>query len=467
MKMMTRANSHLMLIFTLSLCCLHCDDETLSETSQADEETADRAPEDSPAFVVDASPGEVAEQELRILRQETPRDLRLEWIYREFGYQQFPSEIFARKGGSGESMAHEFLNRLGQQIYQQALLAHLDGDTAYADNALMLLKATVSANLRYKNDPNNSSETNDNRFLESGWFLNFLVRGARILDLMMPQKWKQQNGWGNFKGWDLNRWLGWSVDQDWKIGEALNKKILDLTAHAGTMNWVGRIDTRYGATNRTFAMIEAQMRVAELRGGAIGKYTVNPAEWQKGCVLEQQGSIGDLFEIFRGYLAYYFNKPLSKDPKEFKLNYAPDKSWVNSNPNLLNIEDCRDPSNLGFKAKCLINKDAFRNDTYHPLMGLASILHIMDIAERWGYSLTEEEEEKVIMGLRWAAFNNTPGVTWKWGSSGIQVWELAFRFFDEEDLGPYCKRDLENNRSNDKNKKAGLAWGYVVIAEGF
>jgi len=428
------------------------------------------------------SDAEVWNQELRVLEQETPKQLDLEAIYRDYGYSEFPSRIFARKSpptaedrrnermpaGKDDSAAHRLLMRIGQQIYQQALLADKSKDLVHADNALLLIRKIVEVKLGFMSDPKNPNEFNDNRYLAMGWFLSLVARGARILDVQMTPDWKARNDWNGAKA-SLNAWIGFGINQNWPINEAANQTPLNLAAQAGTMNWVGDNDSLYGATNRTFAMLEAQMRVAELRGGRLGPTNLKQNAWNKTPrhPLENDGSIYQIFQNFRAYLNQYFNVPLNSDPKLFKLKYNPSRNTVNFDPNLLNKEPCLDPSNYGYKADCLVNKDAYRNDTYHAQMGFASILHILDIAKRWGYDLTPEEHEKVIMGLRWASLNNTPNVTAEAPSNGVAVWELAFRFYPADRLGPYCQRDLAASRSNDWNKKARLAWGYSRVAWGF
>jgi hypothetical protein len=423
------------------------------------------------AALAGMSDAEVWNQELRVLQKETPRNLNMEWFYKEFGYSAWPTQLFARKRKPGDpnedSPAHKFLMRLGQQIYQQALLADKSGDWAYADNALKLIRKLSESKLTFTSDPNNPSDHNDNRFLETAWFLNFVARGARILDVQMKDDWKNRNNWAAAKN-ALNQWIGGGINQNWDMSQAPQQTLLNLAAQPGLMNWVGNTDSQYGATNRTFASIEAQMRVAELRGGRLGLTAVKRNAWneQRKLPMQHDGSIYQLFQSFRVYLNYYFNVPLNQDPREFVLKYNPGRSSVNADPNLLNKEPCRDPMNYGYKADCLLNKDAYRNDTYHPLMGMASILHIIDIAKRWGYDLTPEEHAKVIMGLRWAAMNNTPLVTSHTVTTGIPVWELAFRLYKAEDLGPYCQRDLAADRAADWRKRASLAWGYSRVALG-
>ncbi|HET9239289.1 MAG TPA: hypothetical protein VFO10_18660, partial [Oligoflexus sp.] len=373
------------------------------------------------------SDGDVWNQELRVLQQETPKNLNMEWFYKDFGFSDWPTRLFAEKRAAnnqnGESSAaHNFLERLGQQIYQQALLADKSGDAAYANNAVTLIRRLTDSRLGFINNPNAPYDTNDNRYLEISWFLSHVARGARILDIRMGEDWKKSSDWTNVKG-ALNNWIGWNVNQQWNPADALTQTPLNLAAHAGTMNWVGDQDVGYGSTNRTFAMIEALLRVAELRDGRLGSTVFNPNAWQ-GKV-EHDGSVWQLFQLFRGYLKYYFHVPLNADKNKFKLNYKRmNEGLVNANPNLLNIETCQDPAGFGYKAKCLINKDAYRNDTYHAQMGFASILHILDIAKRWGFDLTPEEHAKIIMGLRWTSFNNTPGVTGSGGAYDIPLWEV-------------------------------------------
>jgi hypothetical protein len=417
------------------------------------------------------SDAEVWNQELRVLQQETPKNLNMEWFYKDFGYSEWPTRIFAKKRKAGDpeekSAAHKFLVRLGQQIYQQALLADKTGDWAYANNALMLIRKVSDSNLSFYSDPNNPNEHNDNRFLETAWFLNHVARGARILDIQMKDDWKNKNNWAAAKN-ALNQWIGGGINQNWDMSQAPQQTPLNLAAQPGLMNWVGDKDTQYGATNRSFASLEAQMRVAELRGGRLGLTSIKRNAWneQRKLPMQHDGSIYQIFQSFRVYLNYYFNVPLNQDPQQFVLKYNPGRSSINQDPNRLNKESCLDPSKLGYKADCLVNKDAYRNDTYHPLMGFASILHIIDIAKRWGYDLTPEEHAKVIMGLRWAAINNTPLVTSNTVTHGIAVWELAFRLYKAEDLGPYCQRDLAAGRAFDWRKKADLAWGYSRVALG-
>jgi hypothetical protein len=424
---------------------------------------------------------DVWNQELRVLQQETPRDLKLEFIYKDFGYSEFPNRIFARKGlptaedrekeripaGKNESAAHRFLMRLGQQIYQQALLADKSGDTVHADNALMLIRKIVDVKLGFMSDPKNPNEHNDNRFLESAWFLSLVARGARILDVQMKDEWKNKNNWAAAKA-GLNQWIGGGIDQNWGMPDAPRQTPLNLAAQSGIMNWVGDQDSLYGSTNRTFAAIETLMRVADLRGGQVGFTKVKRNAWNESQnhPMQHDGSIRQLFQTFRGYLHYYFNVPLNSNPELFKLKYNPGRSSVNYDPNLLNKEPCLDPSKFGYKADCLLSKDAYRNDTYHPLMGMASIVHILDIGKRWGLDLSPDEHEKVIMGLRWAAMNNTPLVTSNVSTYDVAVWELAFRFYPADKLGPYCQRDLAANRAADWRKKASLAWGYSRVSLG-
>jgi hypothetical protein len=413
------------------------------------------------------SDGDVWNQELRVLQQETPKQLNMEWIYKDFGYSEWPSQIFAERkvGGNQESAAHRFLERLGQQIYQQSLLADKSGDTAYASNAVTLIRRITDSRLGFINNPKAPLDTNDNRYLEISWFLSHVTRGARILDTRMGEDWKKANNWAGVKD-ALNNWIGWRINQNWATADALQMSPLNLAAHFGTMNWVGDQDTLYGSTNRSFAMIEALMRVAEFRDGQVGPMVTAANAWQGK--IEHDGSVWQLFQFFRGYLKYYFHVPLNADKNKFKLNYKRmSEGLVNANPNVLNIEDCPDPAGFGYQAKCLINKDAYRNDTYHAQMGFASILHILDIAKRWGFDLTPEEHEKIIMGLRWTSFNNTPGVTGSGGAYDIPLWELAFRLYKAEDLGPYCQRDRDISRSQDWYKKAGLAWGYSRVALGY
>jgi hypothetical protein len=408
-------------------------------------------------------------QELRVLQAETPAALNLESYYKDLGYNQWPTRLFADKINPNSS-AHYFLQRLGKQIYQQALMADKSGEQKYANNSLTLIRSLTDSHLAFINNPAIPNDTNDNRFLEIAWFLSHVARGARILDMRMSEGWKAANDWSGAKD-ALNNWIGLNVNQNWDIKDALNQSPLNLAGHAGTMNWVGSRDSGYGSSNRTFAMLESLMRVAEFRNGKLGPMNLNANAWL--AKTEHDGSIANIFQLFRGYLSYYFYVPLNSDPNQFKLNYKRDATGqispgvINNNPQKLNIDDCPDPSEFGYQAKCLLNKDAYRNDTYHPQMGLASILHIIDIARRWGMDLSREEHEKIIMGLRWASFNNTPGVTGKDGAYDIALWELAFRFYKAQDLGPYCERDLKVSRSQDKYKKAGLAWGYSRVAIGY
>ncbi len=428
------------------------------------------------------APSEAYQQELRVLRQSTPRVLDWSSFSKEFGYDRFPSEIFARKGGvmtpeerqeertppgTTDSAAHRFLMQLGQQIFQQALLSHLAGDVSYADNAVSLLRALVDARLRFKNDPKNPSQVNDNRFLEMAWFLSLSARGAHILDETMSAEWKDSRRWASVLK-EFQTWIGSGIDQNWPMEQALQKSPLDLIAQPGLLNWVTESDWQRGATNRTFASLEAQMRVAELRQGTLGpvRLVANAWQQQQGSPLVHEGKLSDLFGTFRSYLHYYFNRPLARRAGELSLKYDPNRTLVNSDPELLDQEVCGDPLQLGYNAMCLLNKDAYRNDTFHAQMGFASVLNIIDIGRRNGLLLSPYEEEKVIMGLRWTSFNNVDGVTGK-PAHGIPVWELAFRFYSEEALGPYCKRDLEADRRDDSNKDMAIAWGYSLLAEGF
>ncbi len=448
-----------------------------AETILFTEPKQNAAPLESGSTAV-MSDADVWNQELRVLIQETPKTLNMEWFYKDFGYSEWPKRIFARKGkpsaedrineripvGKDDSAAHRFLMRVGQQIYQQALLAHKSGDTVYADNALLLIRKITGDQLSFISDPKNPKEHNDNRFLASAWFLSLLARGAHILDTQMNEEWKTKSNWAEGKN-ALNQWLGTDINQNWDMSEAPQQSPLNLAAQAGLMNWVGNQDSLYGATNRSFASLEALIRVAEFRGGRAGRTTLRLNAWNKDR-LQHDGSIGDIFQMFRAYLKYYFHVPLNTDSRLFILKYNPGRSSVNQDPELLNKETCRDPAKLGYQADCLVNKDAYRNDTYHPLMGFASILHIIDSGMRWGYELTPEEHEKVIMGLRWAAMNNTPFVTSEIPTYGIAVWELAFRHYSADQLGPYCQRDLDADRAVDGRKRAALAWGYSRIAFG-
>ncbi|HYX32353.1 MAG TPA: hypothetical protein VE954_04515 [Oligoflexus sp.] len=416
------------------------------------------------------SDGEVWNQELRVLQKETPRTLNMESFYKDFGYSEWPGKIYAHKKlasdkNQDDSPAHKFLIRLGQQIYQQALLGDKSGDPVYSDNALLLIRRLLDSKLGFINNPDNPSLTNDNRFLEIAWFLNLAVRGARILDVTTSDEWKSKYNWAAVKA-GLNAWMGDSVDQNWTLKDALNQSPLNLAAHAGLLNWVGDSDTTYGSTNRSFAALEALLRVAEFRGGRLGPMKLLGNAWD--AKREHDGSVWHIMQSFKGYLKYYFHAPINRDNTQFKLNYKKSAgSLINSNPDILNMETCLDPSNYGFRANCLVNKDAYRNDTFHPLMGFASLLNIIDLVKRWGYDLSPEEHERVIMGLRWVSLNNTPGVTAAKSSNGIAVWEVAFRLYPADKLGPYCQRDLAANRASDNNKRADLAWGYSRVALGY
>jgi hypothetical protein len=469
-----------LLSLLLTACGSSESSETLGQYGKQTKNPKQEVPIDV-AALTGMSDADVWNQELRVLQNETPKQLNIEAMYKDYGYSEFPSRIFARKGkptdedrknermpaGRDESAAHRFLMRLGQQIYQQSLLAHKSGETVHADNAVLLIRKIVDTKLGFMSDPKNPGEHNDNRFLETAWFLSLVARGARILDTQMTEDWKNKSKWSSTKA-DLNQWIGGGINQNWPMSEAPHQTPLNLAAQAGLMNWVGDQDSLYGSTNRTFAAIEALMRVAELRNGHLGFTAVKQNAWNKAQnhPMEHDGNIRQLFQTFRGYLHYYFNVPLNSDPKLFILKYNPGRSSVNYDPNLLNKESCRDPAKFSYKADCLVNKDSYRNDTYHPLMGFASILHILDIAKRWGYDLSPEEHDKVIMGLRWAAMNNTPLVTSNVSTYGVPVWELAFRFYPAEKLGPYCQRDLAADRAADWRKRSSLAWGYSRVALG-
>ncbi|MCX6130723.1 MAG: hypothetical protein NTX25_16900, partial [Proteobacteria bacterium] len=340
-------------------------------------------------------------------------------------------------------------------------------NTAHADNVLMIINKIVKAQLRFKNDLNNPLETNDNRYLEFGWFLTAAARGVNIVNQSMSEQWKTEHKWNDALH-DFNDWIGEGINQNWDIKYALKQSPLNIVSQTGTMNWVGTIDTQFGATNRSFAMLEAQFRIAELRGGKLGPVILIPNAWQKKQQFPKQhdGSIAVLFETFRGYLKYYFNKPISNNPKEFVLKSDPSHVVLNNNPEKPDELPCGDPLKLGYRALCGLNKDAYRNDTYHPQMGLASVLHIIELGKRYGLELTDDEHQRVIKGLRWASFNNVDGVTAA-SAHGIPVWELAFRLYSADELGPYCQRDLLANRSQDEFKKAALAWGYTELTGGY
>ncbi len=426
------------------------------------------------------------DRELRVLLSQTPRDLKFEALYTPYGYEQFPNQVFARKGGpktpeerirekmqpnNSDSAAHRFLTDLGQQIYQQALLAPLTQDSTYADNALLLLNKIVAVNLGFKSDPLNSTEYNDNRMLEAAWFLTNVARGARILDRTLDAGWKQRRNWEQSKA-NLNAWIGFQVDQTRFVFTAQTDpeviadtfegaRMIELASGPGLMNWVGVGDTVNGSTNRTFAALEAQFRVAEFRGGKLGSMKLQPTQWMQRdkLPLAHDGDIAQLFTSFRGYLKQYFLTPPGQNTGTFILGYDPKRT---TKVGEWNAETCRDPLNLSFKAECLVNKDGYRNDSYHPQMGLASVMNILQIAKRRGYDLSPEEHTMVKKGLRWACFFNQPGIANKdtQGSFGIPVWELAFRFYGEAELGPYCKAILLKNRAEDQNVRASFAWGY-------
>ncbi len=431
--------------------------------------------------------------QLDVLEAETPRVVSIEEIASRSGYTGFPSTVFARKGGvltdedrklektpprNNDSAAHRFLIDVGQQMYQQALLAYLSRDPVYFDNARALLAALVQSKLRFINDPKDPTETNDNRMLESAWFVTLVARAARIIDLKADAAWKQKNQWEMFKS-QLNAYLGWNFDQtrftvtpDYsaaKVAEAYEKAtLIELASSSGLMNWVAQVpeNSKTGSTNRTFAALEALFRLAEFRGGKIGYAKWAATHWSDKDKLprESEGQMSDLFLNFRYYQRQHFITPNGQNTGDLIIKSDPQRTTIAGE---LNREPCKDPAATGYKADCLVNKDAYRNDNYHPQMGLASVMNLIQIGKRNGLELTPDEHEMVKQGLRWACYYNYPGIVSPGanGSFGIHTWELAYRFYGKEALGPYCQMILDKNRSKPQLQKASFGWGFDLINE--
>jgi hypothetical protein len=357
-------------------------------------------------------------RERRVLERETPRGLAIDELAAKAGFDEFPSRVFAPKNAGG-SPAHVLLTGVGKQIYQQALMSSLTGDMQYADNAHNLIQKLVDVDFNFKGAPARPNDMNDNRYLEAAWLLSHVARGARILEQTTPDSWKR-------KGWQqtleaFNTWVDQGRDTSG------TKPMIQLIADRGTMRWVSDNDQQ-GSTNRTFALLEAQMRLAELRGGK----------------LTRDRSIEAIFAEFQGYLGRYWTAERSC------------------------LGDGAHPGSQ--RLRCLPNKDEDRHDTYHPLMGLASIVHIVDIGGRFRLELSSDEREKVVKGLRWGADNNTsrPGPhANRQLTYGVPVWEMARRHFSPSDLGPLAARDWLKARSADWSVRAGLAWGYTLLALGY
>lgn len=357
-------------------------------------------------------------RERRVLERETPRGVTADELAAAAGFGEFPSRIFAPKNGGG-LQADKLLGGVGKQIYQQALMSSLTGDMQYADNARDLIQKLVDVDFNFKSDPARPNDTNDNRYLAAAWFMSHVARGARILEQTAPDSWKR-------KGWQqtLDAFNAW-VDQGRDTSGT--KPMIQLIADRGTMRWVSDSDQQ-GSTNRTFALLEAQMRLAELRGGKLAG----------------DRSIEAIFAEFRGYLSRYWSA---------ERNCLGDGAYPGSQ-----------------SLRCLPNKDEDRHDTYHPLMGLASIVHIVDIGRRFQLELSAGEREKVIRGLRWGADNNTsrPGPhANRQLTYDVPVWEMARRHFSPSQLGPLAERDWLKARSADWSVRAGKAWGYTLLAVGY
>lgn len=369
-----------------------------------------------------ASSGQDARlKQIRTLEQNTPLQLNIESLHQSVGFPTFPDLVFTPKGGAGSPMAHNFLEKLGQQVHQQALLGSVKRNEAYSTHAARLLNKIVSVDLNFKSDPNAPQDVNDNRYLEAAWFMSNVARGALILEKTTTLGWKTQNNWPRLKQ-RLNRWID-STQRNTK--DARIKPMIQLISDRGTMNWVSKSDNG-GATNRTFAMLEAQMRIAELRGGA----------------LSGKRRMSHIFQDFRSYLPRYFTTQVRC------------------------LGDASIPNSAG--QDCLKNKDEPRKDTYHPLMGLASIVHIIEIAKRNKLNLSDAEAQLVIKGLRWGADNNTArpgGFKAHEVNHNIDLWETAYRVFPNADLGPLVNRDRYAQREKNAGK-AGLAWGYSLVGLG-
>ncbi len=358
--------------------------------------------------------------QLRSLTGSTPLKIDLQSIARNTKFPSFPSLIFAPKQGN-DSQGHTFLMLVGHQIYQQALLASENKNFVHASNAAILLRKIIEVDLNFLNDPANPEQTNDNRFLLAAWFISNVARGALILDKSTPADWRQKENWPALKS-KLNAWINSTPRSK---ADSRFKPMFALITDKGTKNWVNLQDSKAGATNRTFALLEAEMRVAELRLGSPSA----------------QASLQAVFNTFRSYLPNYFTRE----------------------------EDCLGDPRLGPnpRLRCLKNKDEPRGDTFHPLMGLASIVHIVEIAKRNKLNLPAADTEKILKGLRWGADNNTArsgGFQEQDVNSGIDLWEVAQRLYTIEQLGPLVKRDRDRNRS--MLHRAGLAWGYSLIAAG-
>lgn len=381
------------------------------------------------------------QSELEALKLSATKELDLDKYWKEAPYSSVPSRIFMPKSND-KAPGARYLTGISIAIFEQALAGKVSGDLAHYDNSLALLKKIVETDLNFSNDPalkhcagdNDSVDcVNDNRTLAAGWALSAMARGARILDLAAPKEWQSRVNWVEFK----SEFISWFEKTSKNKDNPKIKPWATLIQHPGTLNWVSPTDSR-GSTNRSFAVLEAQMRMAEFRGGQM-----LPGRHMK-----------DVFADFKRYLSNYFTKE----------------------------EKCKgDPkTGEGKNLDCLANKDEARNDTYHPLMGLASIGYILEIGQRNGLQVDEKERAQILKGYHWGADWNTPRMSptdqkpREHGifppneiNSGIDVWETAFRLYSVEEMGPLCRRDRDRNRSSATHKKAGLAWGYGILADGF
>lgn len=369
--------------------------------------------------------------EMTALMSQTPKALDISKYHKDAGFENFPTRIFMPKSDSNSKGA-KYLTGISIAVFEQALAGKVSKDTAHYDNSVNLIKKIIETDLNFMTVPGTKGcepESyvgecgNDNRYLASAWAIASITRGARIIDKAAPADWRAKSGWDKTK----NELIAWIDNTSKAKGNPNVKPWAELIQHPGTMNWVSKTDNN-GATNRTFAMLEAQMRIAELKGG---QFTANR-------------HMRDVFNDFKKYLQNYFVRE----------------------------ENCEgDPvSKVGSNLRCLVNKDVDRNDTYHPLMGMASVGYIMDIGKRSGLTVNNEERTMILKAYHWSADWNTPRsgrFAEKDVNKGIDVWETAFRFFSPEELGPLCIRDRDKNRSVPEHKKAGLAWGYGLVAEGF